>query len=57
MGKSAGERREEVYITKRIDNEGVRASGRRPHRFLDFPLDFRKGGKEGRRPSMALGRS
>ena len=28
MGKSAGERREEVYITKRIDNEGVRASGR-----------------------------
>ena len=28
MGKSAGEMREEVYFAKRIDNEGVRASGR-----------------------------
>ena len=54
MGKSAGERREEVYFARRIDNEGVRASGRSA---ADFPLNFQKGGKEGRRPSMDLGGS
>ena len=34
-----------------------RCAGLGTKRRIDFPLNFQKGGKEGRRPSMALGGS